>query len=481
MDLQLTLAGRYLRGRKLRTVLTTLAIVFGVLVVFGMNIIIPSMLASFQSNVLAAANQADITVTQKAGEAFNRSTINTVRAVPGVSAVSGSLSRTVNIPAGFFGRTVELNALTLVGIDPRAAQQLRDYPVKQGRFLRQADDKVAVITTSLADQLSLAVGDDLRLPTTGGVAKLKIVGLVPPRALPGNEEVLVTLTTAQKLLAMPDRINVLEANLTTTDESARQAIVDEVTNRLGPDYRLGALGGGSEYLASIKTGETVFSLLGFLALFMGGFIIFNTFRTVVAERRHDIGMLRSLGASRGTIVGIMVAEGLLQGALGTGVGLVLGYLLGAGILAAAGAVWSQFLHTQLGGPIVQPSLVVTAVVLGVGVTLLASLLPALSASRVMPLEALRPSVAAVERQRFGRGPVVGVVLLITAALALVSRNVGLVALGGLACLVGLILVAPALVQPLARLLGAVGAVLAPDGTAVVAQGNLTRQPSRVAI
>lgn len=481
MNLQLTLAGRYLRGRKLRTALTTLAIVFGVLVVFGMNIIIPSMLAAFQGNVLAATGQADITLTHRAGEAFSQSVATKVKAVPGVGAVSGTLNRTINIPSGYFGRETKVDALSLAGIDPRAAQQIRDYPVKQGRFLRPGDDKEAVITTTLAEQLGLGVGDTLRLPTTEGIAKLRIVGLAPPRALPGNEEVLVTLLTAQKLLGMPEQINAIEARLLSTDEAEREAIVAEIKNRLGADYRVGALGGGSEFLASIKTAEIIFTTLGFLALFMGGFIIFNTFRTVVAERRHDIGMLRALGASRTTIVGIMVAEGLLQGTIGTGLGLVLGYLMGAAILAGFNSVWEQFLHVRLGGPVVQPVLVVVSILLGVGVTLLAGLLPAYSASKVTPLEALRPSVAAVERRRRGRGPTIGAALLLAAAMALLSQNVGLAALGGLGCLVGLVLVAPSLVHPLARLLGAAAAALAPDGTAVVAEGNLTRQPSRVAI
>ena len=77
-NLQVTLAARYLRGRKLRTALTTLAIVFGTLVIFGMNMILPTLLASFQSNMLAASGQVDVTITHKAGEAFPRSALSKV-------------------------------------------------------------------------------------------------------------------------------------------------------------------------------------------------------------------------------------------------------------------------------------------------------------------------------------------------------------------------------------------------------------------
>ena len=70
MGIQLTLAARYLLGRKLRSFLTTLAVIFGVLVIFGVNILLPTMIQAFQANLLAASGQVDVTVTNKSGEAF---------------------------------------------------------------------------------------------------------------------------------------------------------------------------------------------------------------------------------------------------------------------------------------------------------------------------------------------------------------------------------------------------------------------------
>jgi len=169
------------------------------------------------------------------------------------------------------------------------------------------DEAAAVITSNLADSLGLKLGGKLHMPTADGDISLKIVGLLPARSLPGNEEVLVTLGQAQKLLDLPDRINTVEVNLDTTDQAERDAIVDDVTAQLGKDYTLGGMSAGSEIMASLQTGQIAFTLFGFLALFMGGFIILNTFRTIVAERRHDIGMLRAIGASRvGTVQRILV-------------------------------------------------------------------------------------------------------------------------------------------------------------------------------
>ncbi len=482
MNFQLKLAARYLWGRKLRTFLTTLAIVFGVLVIFGMNILMPTMWQAFQANFLAVAGQVDVTVTQKSGETFSSAVLNRVKGVPGVRTATASLSRTINIPSGFYGRDANLGAVNVVGLEPKAAQQLRDYPIKEGRFLRPEDERGAVISSSLAQEADVKLGGTLRLPTTEGVVKLTIVGLLPARTLPGNEEVLVTLTQAQKIFEQADRINTVEANFDTTDSAQRESIQAAIAAKLGSDYQMEALSSGSEFMASMQMGESVFMAIGVLALFMGGFIIFNTFRTVVAERRHDIGMLRAVGASRRTVTLMFLAEGLLQGLVGTGLGLVLGYGMGAGILLLMGSVMESFLHLKIGAPVINPSTVVTAVVLGVGVTLLAALLPARTASRLTPLEALRPSALESERRTVGRGTAIGGGLLVAALLSLATGNIGVVVIGGLLCLAGLVLVAPALVRPIAGVFAALFArMFAGQGAAALAEGNLNRQPSRAAI
>jgi putative ABC transport system permease protein len=482
VNLQLTLAARYLWGRKLRTSLTTLAIVIGALVIFGMNTMLPTMVQAFQTNMLAASGQVDLTITHETGEAFSRTVLNKIRLIEGVRAASGSLRRTLNVPDGFFGRGIQVTAVALVGIEPRLAQTIRNYPVKEGRFLRSSDTADAIITTSLADSLGLKLGDRLPLPTSEGVVPFTIVGLLPARTLPGNEEILVPLSEVQKLLDLPKRINTIEANLDTLDPARRTAILAAIEAQVGDDYNLGALTSGTELFASLRMGQQMFSLFGFLALCMGGFIIFNTFRTVVAERRHDIGMLRAVGASRRTIIGLILAEGLLQGVVGTAVGMALGYLMGVGVSALMAPLMGQFLHVQMGAPVISPALVVTTIVLGIGVTLLAGLLPALSASRVTPLEALRPTVAQVLRRAMSVGAIVGIVLIVLAIAGLLSGSLEATALGGLLFLVGLVLVAPVLVKPIASVFGGlIVLAFARDGTGTLAQGNLTRQPSRAAI
>jgi putative ABC transport system permease protein len=481
MTFQLTLATRYLRGRKLRTFLTTLAIVIGVMVIFCMGILLPTFTEAFDRSLLAASGQTDVMVTHKTGESFSESTLNKIERIEGIAAIAGSLERTINLPPDFYGKESTVNSLTLVGLDPAVAPALHDYRVTQGRFLEQGDGKVAVISERLADSIGVNLNDEMKLPTTEGVVRVTIVGLVPGRGLAGGEQVLITLTQAQKLLDMRGRINVIEADLATKDPAASDAIVNEIKGQLGNTFTLGGLTSGSEYATAMQSAAVVFDMLGLLALAMGGFIIFNTFRTIVAERRHDIGMLRAIGANRTTIVGLVLTEGLVQGIVGTAIGIGLGYLLGVAITAGLNPFMKSLMNIEL-TPIVTPSVFVVAVGLGLGVTLFSGLLPALSASRVTPMEALRPSFGEVAHRISRIATVVGAGMLLVAVAGLLSGNFTLVALGGLLVLVGLVLVAPALVKPIARVFGALLAlVFARQGTGELAQGNLTRQPTRAAI
>jgi putative ABC transport system permease protein len=488
MNLQLTLAARYLNGRKLRTFLTTLAVVFGVLVIFGMNIILPTMLTALQANVQGAEGAVDFSVTHISGETFPETAENKLQGVDGVRVYASSLTRTINIPADFFDKDANspdaITALTLVGIHPEAARSVRSYPIVAGRYLQADDSTSAVISRTLADELRIDVGGTFRIPSVDGTTELSVVGILPAQLTAGNESVFVNLPEAQLLTDEPGKVNTIDINIVPTASEERHLEVQKnIETALGKDYQVGTLMSGSEMFASLQLGQAMFSVFGVLALFMGGFIIFNTFRTIVAERRRDIGMLRALGANRRTIIGMILAEGFLQGVIGTVVGLLLGYLMARAIIQFVGPFMSQFINLNMGTPVVSPLLLFGSIALGVGVTILAGLIPALSASKVTPLEALRPSVA---ETRFDRptslGFVGGVLILVLTVIAILTGRPVLIISGGLFFLLGLVLVAPALVRPLALFFGRMIAIFyTRQGIGELAQGNVARQPSRVAV
>ena len=274
MKFQLTLAARYLSGRKLRTFLTTLAIVIGVMVIFGMGIYLPSFTDAFNKSLLSASGQTDVMITHKSGESFSASTLNKIKRIKGIAVIAGVLERTINLPPDFYGKDSPVSALTLVGLDPTVAPELHDYRLTRGRFLERGDGKVAVISERLADEVGVKLDDTLKLPTPEGVVKLTIVGLVPGHALIGNEQVLVTLNEAQKLFDMSRRISVIEANLTTQDQAESDAIINTIKAQLGDTYTFGGLTSGSEFAGAMQLGQVVFNMFGVFALVMGGVYYF---------------------------------------------------------------------------------------------------------------------------------------------------------------------------------------------------------------
>lgn len=488
MKLQFTLATRYLFGRKLRTALTTLAIIFGVMLIFGMNAILPTMVAAMQANVQGAEGETDFMITSITGDAFSVEVSSPIYALDGVRAVASSLERTLNLPADFVdnnpARKDRIIAVNLVGVIPEEARTVRAFPILEGRYLRDADTASAVITQALADAFSVKVGDSIRLPSTTGVTELMVVGLLPATIDHDTEMVFVNLPQAQKMTGQTGKINIIKVNIEAfANQERRAAIQSDLEAATGNNYKVGTSISGDEMFATMEMARVALSMFGALALFMGGFIIFNSFRTVVMERRRDIGLLRALGATRRTIVGAILAEGFLQGLLGAALGLLFGYLMAVGVLKLAEGPISAFINVELGSPVVEPGLVLISILLGVGMTVLAGLIPAWNASKITPLEALRPTVAEVEfRRQTGRGFWIGVVILIMTVLTILSGEVALILPGGIFFLVGLVLVAPGLIRPFASLFGRVVALATVrQGIGGLAQSNLTRQPSRVAV
>ena len=472
MGIQFMLAARYLSGRKLRTFLTTLAVIFGVMIIFGLNGMLPAFSQAFRENLLAASGAVDLSVTGVTENVFDATVVDTVGSVDGVAQASGSLRRTITLPAGS-----AVDAVTVTGLDA-AAQTVRPYQLVSGRFLQPGDGNVMVISQHLALQAGLAAGDKLTLPSTSGTTEFDIIGIITTSPLPGVEAVYVPLSAAQQLLNQPDQINTIEAVLAAGADRAR--VEAEVQARLGSSFKLGGLEVGNELLSNFQLGEFAIDLFGMLAIVMGGFIIFNTFRTIVAERRRDLGMLRAVGATRRTVIGVILTESLLQGVIGTVLGMIAGYGLVIVFLSGVGSIIQQLVRFQIGGPIFTPWAFILSIGSGVGITVLAGLYPAIMAGRVTPIEALRPAVAEVQQRTFNRREIGGVILIGIAVITLLLRNSQLSATGAFLFIVGLILIAPVLIRPIASIFGRLLSVIfAREGQ--IAQGNLARQPGRAAV
>jgi putative ABC transport system permease protein len=475
-----TLAWRYLWGRKLRTVLTTLSIIFGVMLLFGLNGMLPAMQEAFRHDLMSAANQVDLTISHATGGSFDQAVLATVGGAAGVERAGGVLMKDIVLPDSLelpAASGASISALVVKGIDPEASAVVRPLKIISGRALQPGDTGAVVIGQHLAEATGLAPGSTLRLPAASGAQALSVVGVAEGGVSSGADEVYLPLPAAQALFELPGEINLIEAPLAAG--SATDQVRNAVLAQVGPGYRLGGMETGSELMAALELGGVVFTMFGLAALIMGGFIIMITFRTVVAERRRDIGMLRAVGASRRTILGLILTEGLVQGVIGTALGMVFGVIMVRAMLAALKPIIKDQWHLAIGQPSFSAPLFLLAIGCGIGITLVSSLLPARAASRISPLEALRP--LAPESGRTSRyRAVAGAVLLALALGGLVSGRPSLSALGALCFLSALIVAGPLLIRPVATVFGRLlTVVLAREGH--LAQENLTRQPQRASI
>jgi putative ABC transport system permease protein len=476
---QMTLMGlRYLNGRRLRTTLTTLAIVFGVALIFTINLALPSVVNTFKQSMTGMTG-ADITITRVSGESFTPdSVLPLVSGVNNVRAVTGLLRRQFNIPT--LGDSVlgDSAQLELIGIDPTSAQNVRQFPMSEGRFFEQDETGAAIFPAGIADFApELTIGTTFPLITAGGLKLYTVVGFLAEQGSPSAPQIYVTLSDAQAAFNQAGLINTVEVSINANVD--RSAVIADIQQVLGSSYQMNAESNATAAVASIQIGLAVFDMLGALALFLGAFLIFNTFRTVVIERRHDLGMLRAVGATRGQVTLMIVIESLIQGVVGTGIGLILGYLLALGGFAAMGPLWTNYLHIAIPPLQVTPSALLLASASGILTALLAGYLPARSAGKISPLEALRPSTVASVERAARWSLIVGIVVVVLGVLLLLTGSKGAAA-GAILFLFGMVIAAPGLVIPAARLFSPLLTLwFAREGD--LARGNLVRQPGRAAI
>lgn len=481
MKIQFLLAWRYLWGRKQRMVLTTLAVVFGVTLLFGLNSMIPGMMESFRHNMVTTSGKVDISISSGSNNPFDQSVLNDLSEIDGISHYTGILTKAVVLPESLGGSINKLtgaSAVTVTGVDVATAQNVRNYSLSEGRFLEADDTYVTVIPQLLADKMELKTGDIFTIPSSEGVADLRVVGILSISAAAGLDEILVPMTVAQSIINLPGKINTIDILIKSSAD--REVVVASILSKLGPNFKSGAIQTGEELASALQMGESMMWLFGIMALAMAGFIIFNTFRTVVAERRRDLGMLRAIGASKQTIMGLIMVESLIQGIIGTGLGLLCGYLFSLMLLSSVGNIFAGLLRVTIGAPVITSANLIGSILLGVGFTVGSGYFPARSAMQVSPLEAMRPTLGTIEYRQNNRRAIWGLVLLALAVIGLLLGDIKIAGLSGVVFLIGIILIAPVMVKPVADIFGKpISSIYSREGK--LAQGNLTRQPSRAAI
>jgi putative ABC transport system permease protein len=499
----ITVALKGLLGRKLRALLTAISIVLGVAMISGTYVLTDTIKAAFGTVFNQVYKNTDAVITGKSAIGGNanqgivppslpESLLQRVRGLPGVALAEGGISD----EAKLVGRDNKViiskgGAPSLAfSVNPKGDQRFNPLVLTTGRW--PSGPHEIAIDTKTANTKHFKVGDTIGVLTRGPVERFRIVGTVRfggLSSLGGATLAIFDLPTAQRIFNKAGKLDSI--GLASKQNVTPDQLVAEVKPLLPPTAQVRT--GAQEAKQAAKDTNGFLSFLeyfllafGFIALFVGAFVIANTLGITIAQRMRELATLRTLGATRRQVYWSVVLEAFVIGVIASAIGL----FLGLGLAKLLNALFVSFgIDLPQVGTVFKERTVVVALLVGVVVTLIAAIRPALRATRVEPIAAVREG-AVLPRSRLARfGPYIAiVVILASVGLMLVGLFVGglstklrllLLGVGALAVFVGVAMLAPTLVPPIARWLGWPAARWG-GAPGRLARGNSIRNPSRTA-
>ena len=486
---------RGLRARPLRTILTAMSVVLGVAMISGTYVLTDTINKSF-SEVFSQANSGtDVVVApKKVDKAFDGGDLPPIdeRLVARVQAADG-----VRVAAGAIRGDVTIrNARgTRIGSSQNLVLSLQPKPLDPFRFVSgrapRAADELALSAKVFGDE-HLKLGDTLTLTGHEGARPYTLVGSATfgdVDTVAGFPAAIVTLPTAQALTGDAGKVDTIAVAAADGVTPARlRASVGAALTGEQVEVRTGAQDAAQQTKDLEKSFgfvRTALLVFGAIALFVGAFVIYNTFTITVAQRTRELALLRTLGASRRQVLRSVVMEAAIIGLLASVLGLIGGLLLAPGLRGLLKIIGADLPATA---SVIAARTIVVSLVVGVVVTVIASIVPALRATRIAPIVALRDGLTA--QTTVSRKRIVFAALLCLAGGGVLAYGLfggasgtgAAATLGGgaVAVFLGVALFSPQLVRPLAWV---VGAPLQRFGgvSGRLARENATRNPARTAV
>ncbi|MFH8751489.1 ABC transporter permease [Streptomyces rimosus] len=491
-------------AHKARLMMTALAVLLGVAFVSGTLVFSDSVGQAVKN--ASAKSFKDVAVSVQAGSseggpepedadgrrvsALDDKVAGRIRALPGVASVHANVSGRATVadkdnqPIGTEWQNHATN------YQPGADSKDGRYPLVQGRGPASAGE--IALDEGTVKKGGLKVGDTVRFATDGPALTKKLVGIVhseDPKITAGGSLALFDTATAQKLFTHPGTYDEL---VVSSKPGTDEAALTDAVKKVLPKDRAEATSGtalAAEQAKMVERSNSALSktLLVFagIALFVGIFIIANTFTMLISQRSREIALMRAIGASRRQVVRSVQVEAALLGLVSS----VVGFALGTGIAVAMRAVLDANGAGFPDGPLViSPTAVLSALGVGVLVTVLAAWLPSRRAARIAPVEALSTVDAApalrglVVRNTIGAiVTALGVAIMLYVSTLTKSDDSTLMTAmaGSVLTLTGVIILSPLLSRPLVALAGRVTTrVFGISGK--LAKENALRNPRRTA-
>jgi putative ABC transport system permease protein len=489
-------------SRKLRAVLTGIAIALGVALMAGTYILTDTINQSFATifqngqrghDVVVVPHQALGATANVQSATIGEATLRRVRAVPGVAVAAGEIFSVATL-FDAAGRRLNQHAPSFVAGTLPA--RFENFSTPSGTLPRGPGD--VAIDESTAQRYSLRVGDRLRVAGNATAVRLRISGIARfagSTNFGGAGVAIVTPVVAQRISGERGSFDtiVIAARAGVAPKALRARIRAVLPRSL--DVRTGeqqAAKQTSDLESQLGFLRTFLLIFAYVALFVGAFIIFNTFSITVAQRTREFGLLRTLGATRAQLLRSVVAEGLMLGLGGSAIGLAAGLGIAPGLDQLFKSVFGADLPDS--GTVLEFRTVWVSLLAGTAVTVAAGLVPALRASRVTPIAALREGVSLRQgssrsrRRRMMIGGVIGALVLLR-LVVLASSGAGIATIVVIVVIIACVRVPPvrrrikrawsALIVAVARLLAM---PFAWRGViARLARENTIRHPGRTAV
>jgi putative ABC transport system permease protein len=472
------LAWRTVAARPLRSLLTIVGIALGIAVLSASLTLGAALDQAVDRTVRDMVGRADLRVSGFLESGLSATSVETIRTSDGVIDSSPVVEHRT-FPSGRpAGGTAD--AVTVLGIDPVTYLRLHDLPLVAGTPLDRVDEPVALVTEALSAEDGYALGSRLNLLGGEGLTELRIVGIIPGAGplVGSGRTVVVPIEVARTTFGIEGATHI---DLQLTPGSL-ETVKGQLESQMTEPYVLSSPGDIARTLrASSASFQGTAALVAAIVLFVGAFLIVNTLTMTVGERAREVGLLRAAGATRGQLSRFVFSGALLLGAIGAGLGVI----LGAGIAVLMAGAVSDATGLTANVTTIDPGGALVAAAVGIGITILAAIEPALGAARISPVEALRARLDLPSLRR-GRLSWIAFIFVAVGVLAMLAWPPVIAADGAERALsvYGVLLVAtlvsPFVLQPLARVLGMpVGLILRIEER--LARGSLARDRSRTTL
>ncbi len=480
-------------AHKLRLVLTTASIALGVAFLAGTLVLTDTMGLAFEQlfGKVSAGTEAVVRTeapyAKSEGVSTSRapiaeSVLDDVRKVDGVRAAEGSVSGYALLTDNDGKAILTNGGAPSLGYSMSADEELRgDVDLLSGDAPTNSEE-VAIDATS-AEENDIALGSTIKVLLQESTQEFTVVGTVGfggEKNLGGTTSAYFDSNTAQKVLGQPGFFDAIDVS--GEDGVSQTALAD----RLGaviPDGTEAVTGDtvaqeNSDAIAEdLKFVGILFMIFAGVALFVGAFIIWNTFTMIVTQRSREIALLRAIGATRRQVLRSLLLEAVMLGVVASAIGIGLGVLVAQGLRFLMDKVGFSLPSTSLQ---LEPRTVIVSLLVGTVVTVVAAIVPARRATKVLPVEALRESTPGAEKPSKRRG-FIGLAILAAGAAGMVASLYGgadikVFGIGLVAALVGVMISLPMAVRPLASLISAPLRLRGMPGE--LAKQNAKRNPRR---